>query len=172
MRLEEAKQILNNEGYLLEDTETNDDEVASLDFWNRVAAENKHMDLEDKIDNAKKFNTSSDKKDIVAAFKVIKAMAGKGGWKFEDDSKPDDFFNIKELTNGTLERVIKQNKGFYTIIINLRKILNKFNDFAEILLLVTPQGNTEIRVSVNDKKEKIFDVSEYETAIKYAKWIH
>ncbi len=133
------------------------------------------MSLDDKIANAEIFNVvNENKKDIVAAFKAIKAMAGKSGWEFEEDSNPDDFFTAEELTDGTLERVIKQNKGFYTIIINLRKTLNKFNDFAEILLLATPQGNTEIKVTINDKneKEKRFDVTEYQTAIKYAKWIH
>lgn len=151
MELKEAKEILKENGFILEGS----------------------MSLEDKIANAKKFNAvNNDKKDIVEAFKAIKAMANKSGWEFEEDSNQDDFFTAEELTDGTLERVIKQNKGFYTIIINLRKTLNKFNDYAEILLLVTPQGNTEIRVSTNDKNVKYFDVTEYETAIKYAKLIY
>lgn len=150
MKLKEAKEILNQHGYIVE----------------------ANMSLEDKIAAAKKFNAiAEDNKDIVTAFNAIKAMAGKGGWDFEEDSNPDDYFTANELTDGTLERVIKQNKGFYTIIINLRKTLNKFNDYAEIMLLVTPQGNTEIIVNTNDKNEKRFDVTEYETAIKYAKWI-
>lgn len=75
MQIDEAKEILNDAGYLVEDTETNDEEVTSLKlkwndmrvnrasdkelddvFWKLVASENKHLDLEDKIANAKKFN--------------------------------------------------------------------------------------------------------------------
>lgn len=150
MELNEAKEILKENGFILEGS----------------------MSLEDKIANAKKFNAvNEDKKEIIEAFKAIKAMAGKGGWKFEEDSSPNDFFTLEELTDGTLESVINHNKGFYTIIINLRKTLNRFEDFAEILLVVTPQGNAEILVSNNDKNKKRFDVSEYKTAIKYANWI-
>jgi hypothetical protein len=151
MEIKEAKEILKENGFILEGS----------------------MSLEDKIANAKKFNAVNDsKKDIVEAFKAIKAMANKSGWEFEEDSNTDDFFTLEELTDGTLERVIKQNKGFYTIIINLRKTLNRFGDFAEILLVVSPQGNAEIRVTTNDKNVKHFDVSEYKTAIKYANWIN
>jgi len=75
MELNEAKKILKENGYLFEDTETNDDEVDELTaewkknrynrasdkelddiFWKRTAEENKHIDLVDKISNAKKFN--------------------------------------------------------------------------------------------------------------------
>ena len=75
MNILEAKQILNDAGYIVEDTETNDEEVTSLKLkWNDmrvnrasdkelddvfcklVASENKHLDLKDKIANAKKFN--------------------------------------------------------------------------------------------------------------------
>jgi hypothetical protein len=131
------------------------------------------MSLEDKIDNSKIFNAvNEEKENIIAAFKAIKTMVGKNGWKFEEDSNPDDFFTLKEITDGTLERVIKQNKGFSTIIINLKKTLNKFDDIAEIRLVVTSQGNAEIKVTTNDNNKKSFDVSEYQTAIKYANWIH
>ena len=76
MKLEEAKVVLEENGYIIEDTETNDEKVDSLKlkwnamrdnrasdkeldnvFWKRVAEENKHIDLKDKIDNAKKFNS-------------------------------------------------------------------------------------------------------------------
>ena len=128
------------------------------------------MSLDAKLANAKRFNAVDEHGDIVTAYKAIKAMAGKGGWDFEEDSNPDeDFFTLEELTNGTLERVIKQNKGFYTIILDLRKTLNRFNDFAEIRLVVTPHGNPEIVVIKNDKDAKRFDVTEYPTAIEVAK---
>ena len=186
MLLKEAKEILKENGFILEDTETGDDYQEELRTklyktpgpGNGILAKmyknyQQHMDLDAKIVNAKKFNAvNEDKKDIIEAFKAIKAMAGKGGWEFEEDSNPDDFFTLKELTDGTLERVIKQNKGFYTIIIDIRKTLNKFNDFVEIELLITPHGNTEIQVNTNDKNKKRFDVTEYKTAIKYANGIH
>ena len=72
----EAKQELIEHGYIIEDTETNDEKVDSLKlkwnamrdnrasdkeldnvFWKRVAEENKHIDLKDKIANAQKFNS-------------------------------------------------------------------------------------------------------------------
>ncbi len=76
MLISEAKEILNARGFIIEDTETNDEEVTSLKskwnamrvnrasdkelddvFWKRVAAENRHIDLKDKIANAQKFNS-------------------------------------------------------------------------------------------------------------------
>ena len=76
MILKEALDYLKTRGFITEDTETNDEEVDSLKskwnamrdnrasdkeldnvFWKRVSAENRHIDLKDKIDNAKKFNS-------------------------------------------------------------------------------------------------------------------
>ena len=76
MNLNEAKQELIEHGYIIaEDTETNDDEIEDLTnewrdkhnnrasdkelddiFWKRNKVEKRHLDLEDKIANAKKFN--------------------------------------------------------------------------------------------------------------------
>lgn len=83
MRLDEAKQVLNDNGYILEDTETNDDEIDELTsewkkkrdnrasdkelddiFWKRSAEENKHMDLTDKMANAEKQLTYIKLKDV------------------------------------------------------------------------------------------------------------
>ena len=76
MILKEALDYLKTRGFITEDTETNDEEVTSLKskwnamrvnrasdkelddvFWKRVAAENRHIDLKDKIANAQKFNS-------------------------------------------------------------------------------------------------------------------
>ena len=76
MILKEALDYLKTRGFITEDTETNDEEVTSLKskwnamrvnrasdkeldnvFWKRVAEENKHIDLKDKIANAQKFNS-------------------------------------------------------------------------------------------------------------------
>lgn len=83
MRLNEAKHILKNAGYLIEDTETNDDEIDELTtewkkkrdnrasdkelddiFWRRSAEKNKHIDLVDKISNAEKQLTYIKLKDV------------------------------------------------------------------------------------------------------------
>ena len=73
MRLDEAKEYLNSKGYILEDTETNDDEYNELyrkyddavrdklpnaDTLLRKTSKlyNKHLDLEDKIHSASNFN--------------------------------------------------------------------------------------------------------------------
>jgi hypothetical protein len=87
MNLNEAKQILKNAGYIIEDTETNDEEYDALyNEWDKKwgadpaintlikkmhKVSNKRMDLKDKIDNAKKFNSNIDKmkKDAVNIFK-------------------------------------------------------------------------------------------------------
>ena len=193
MELKEAKEILNNAGFLLEDTDTLQDRIdaakmethltkkrhngpgykKAIDDFADAYTKASDGSVAKKIANAKKFNAvNENKKYIIEAFKAIKAMAGKGGWKYEEDSSPNDFFTVEELTDGTLESVINHNKGFYTLIINLRKTLNRFGDFAEILLVVSPQGNAEIRVITNDDNKKLFDVSEYKTAIKYANWIN
>ena len=78
MNLNEAKKILNEHGYIIaEDTETNDDEFEDLTnewrdkhnnrasdkelddiFWKRNKVEKRHLDLEDKIANAQKFNSN------------------------------------------------------------------------------------------------------------------
>lgn len=78
MNLNEAKKILNEHGYIIaEDTETNDDEIEDLTnewrdkhnsrasdkelddiFWKRNKVEKRHLDLEDKIANAQKFNSN------------------------------------------------------------------------------------------------------------------
>lgn len=66
MQLDEAKQILKQNGFILEDTETQDDEHSDLvlnsgvgDFKSIkkiVDLEKKHLDLEDKIHRASNFN--------------------------------------------------------------------------------------------------------------------
>lgn len=67
MDLSEAKQILKNNGFILEDTETNDDEYFELDHmsdedmtdadWKRYSElYDKHDSIKDKINWAKKFN--------------------------------------------------------------------------------------------------------------------
>ena len=78
MNLNEAKKILNDNGYIIaEDTETNDAEIENLNnewrdkrinrasdkelddiFWKRNKVEKRHLDLEDKIANAQKFNSN------------------------------------------------------------------------------------------------------------------
>ena len=66
MKLDEAKQILKQNGYLLEDTETYDDEFEELEGGEKFASNSKfrrwldiatsHDDLKTKIANAKRFN--------------------------------------------------------------------------------------------------------------------
>lgn len=66
MRLDEAKNYLNSKGYILEDTETQDDEHNDLvrnsgvgyfkSLKKIVDLEKKHLDLEDKIHRAYNFN--------------------------------------------------------------------------------------------------------------------
>lgn len=76
MNLNEAKKILNDNGYIIvEDTETNDAEIEDLNnewrdkhnnrasdkelddiFWKRNKVEKRHLDLEDKIAAAKEYN--------------------------------------------------------------------------------------------------------------------
>ena len=77
MKLEEAKVVLEENGYIIEDTETNDEKVDSLKlkwnamrdnrasdkelddiFWKRNKVEKRHLDLEDKIAAAKQFNSN------------------------------------------------------------------------------------------------------------------
>ena len=77
MQLDEAKKILKNAGYIIEDTETNDAEIEDLNnewrdkrinrasdkelddiFWKRNKVEKRHLDLKDKIANAQKFNSN------------------------------------------------------------------------------------------------------------------
>ena len=155
MELKEALEILKNEGLIVEDSAS----------------------LEDKIANAKNFNAPKiDKKIVVDAFNAIKSMAGKGGFEYNEDAL-DNYFTAKEITDGTLEQVMKRNKGFYTVMIEVRKTLNDFGNFVEIELVITPQGNIEVLVKENqrikrtDVSVKRFDVTEYRTAIKYAKWV-
>ena len=74
MKLEEAKKYLNNCGFILEDTDTNDDELETLyNEWDRKwgnvsdkaldnlnkkiqSVRHKHMNLEDKVNKASMFN--------------------------------------------------------------------------------------------------------------------
>ena len=87
MNLESAKKLLLENGYILEDTETQDDEYDALyNKWDKKwgsdpaintlikkmhKVSNKRMDLKDKIAAAKKFNSNIDKmkKDAVNIFK-------------------------------------------------------------------------------------------------------
>ena len=87
MNLESAKKLLLENGYILEDTETQDDEYDALyNEWDKKwgsdpaintlikkmhKVSNKRMDLKDKIAAAKKFNSNIDKmkKDAVNIFK-------------------------------------------------------------------------------------------------------
>lgn len=94
MELKEALDYLKTRGFITEDTETNDEEVTSLKskwnamrvnrasdkelddvFWKRVAAENRHIDLKDKISNAKSFNMMSNiktyEKQFIAKLKEL-----------------------------------------------------------------------------------------------------
>ena len=74
MKLDEAKEYLNSKGYIIEDTETNDDDYEQvgneIDNWKKdwydpkakkllnkhLSLSNKHLDLEDKIHRASNFN--------------------------------------------------------------------------------------------------------------------
>lgn len=74
MKLDEAKQYLNSKGYILEDTETQDDEYdqvgKDIENWKKdwydpkakkllnkhLSLSHKHLDLEDKIHSAYDFN--------------------------------------------------------------------------------------------------------------------
>ena len=94
------------------------------------------MNLVDKIEKAKQFNDT----DIVAAFKAIKSLVKTDDWvygnafKFSNDYKkeyPPYYLNLEDLTDGTLEQIIKQNKGYNTIIIGARRKINKL--FIKIL---------------------------------------
>ena len=111
MKLDEAKEILKLNGYLLEDTETQDDEHNDLvqnsgvgDFKSIkkiVDLEKKHLDLEDKINNAKNFN-SWDNKDEETKIELLKDLLD-DGYEFHDDnpySEQDimgDFYDIDDL---------------------------------------------------------------------------
>ncbi len=124
MNLNEAKQELKEHGYIIaEDTETNDEEYDQIgneiDDWEKdwydpkakkllnqhLKLSNRHMDLEDKIKNAKKYNEAnpiwnelSDKEKVAA----IKKMIEEDGLSFNDENpmNPDssdifaDFFDI------------------------------------------------------------------------------
>jgi hypothetical protein len=98
MQLDEAKAILKKNGYLLEDTETQDDELADivkqqdeLDFNPRKAwalqkkyskLSNQHMDLEDKVDNARQFGINA----------ILKRLEKKYGIKFEIEKSGYDVY--------------------------------------------------------------------------------
>ena len=124
----EAVQFLQNAGFICEDTETNDDEADELDKewdkkWGNVSdkaldnlnkkmqnVRHKHMDLEDKINNAKWYNEEhpawermSNKEKAAAILKLIE----EDGLKFMDENplKPNssdifaDFYDIPELAD-------------------------------------------------------------------------
>ena len=100
MKLNEAKEILKKNGYLIEDTETQDDEIADiikqqdeLDFNPRKAwalqkkyskLHNQHMDLEDKVDNARQFGINA----------ILKSLEKKYGVKFEIEKSGYDVYYI------------------------------------------------------------------------------
>lgn len=126
------------------------------------------MSLDAKLANAKRFNAVDEHSDIVTAYKAIHALNGKNGWHFTEDY--DQYFTLKELTDGTLEQAQKRNKGFTTLILAIRKDINDYGDYKEIELCVSSSGNPRIYVQINDgEKRKIFDVTEYPTAIEVAK---
>lgn len=142
MILEEALDYLKNRGYII--TETS---------------------LKDKIDNAKRFNSLDD---IVDVYNKIMDLDGTGDWEVPEEER-HNYFTLDELTNGTLEKVARRNKGYTTVIISARKELNKYRDFVEIELCLSPDGIPVIRVDVNDGKQvKKFDVIEFNDALKYA----
>ena len=110
MQLDEAKEILERNGYLLEDTETNDDEVNELTdewenkrdnhasdkelddiFWKRSTEENKHMDLVDKISNAEKQLTYIKLKDVADLLDSYKCS-----YTFKDN---DEFYQLDLKTS-------------------------------------------------------------------------
>lgn len=110
MKLNEAKEILKNCGFILEDTETQDDEIADivkqqdeLDFNPRKAwalqkkygkLYDQHMDLEDKVDNARLIGLNAilkrleDKYDI--KFEIEQSGSGIYYMSYEDE---DGFYN-------------------------------------------------------------------------------
>jgi hypothetical protein len=132
MQLNEAKEILKKNGYLIEDTETQDDELADivkqqdeLDFNPRKDWElqkkygklyDQHMDLEDKVDNARQFGINA----------ILKRLEKKYGVKFEIEKSgyvvyymsytdEDGFFNEFDYRpyKGTIKFYrIKDNKKY------------------------------------------------------------
>ena len=121
--------------------------------------------LKDKIGSAKRFNSLDD---IVDVYNKIMDLDGTDDWEVPEEER-DNYFTLDELTNGTLEKVAQRNKGHTTIIISARKELNKYRDFVEIELCLSPGGIPVIRVDVNDGKQvKKFDVIEFNDALKYA----
>jgi hypothetical protein len=136
MKLNEAKEILKLNGYLLEDTETQDDEMDELDAkwgkkWGDIhvsdkALDNlnkkmqntrhKHMDLEDKINNAKNFN-SWDNKDEETKIEILKDLLD-DGYEFHDDnpySEQDimgDFYDINDLAK-VYDEVVDKLEDLY-----------------------------------------------------------
>lgn len=146
MKLNEAKQILEENGFIIEGS----------------------MNLDDKIINAKKFNISDDLKD---AYKAILALVKTSKWSIDPEEK-DNYFNLDDFSNGTIEKVMKINKGFYTLILQVERPLNEYNDFVLIKLCLAPSGSPVIIVSVGAaQKDKKFDVTEYKQAIKYANMV-
>jgi hypothetical protein len=142
MKLNEALDFLKTRGYII--TETS---------------------LKDKIGNAKRFNSLDY---IVDVYNKIMDLDGTDDWEVLEEER-DNYFTFDELTNGTLEKVARRNKGYTTIIISARKELNKYRDFVEIELCLTPDGIPVIRVNVNDGKQvKKFDLTKFKAALKYA----
>ena len=123
MQLDEAKQILKNAGYIIaEDTETNDDEIEDLNkewrdkrinrasdkelddiFWKRNKVEKRHLDLEDKIANAQKFNSNQSwtEDDIQEIRDAIYArfdpdFGGLNNWSVQTDNNGKNHIYFKD----------------------------------------------------------------------------
>ena len=148
MELNEAKAILKQNGYILEEFDVFGKEPV---FYP---------------------NKKKNKNDVVDVYKKIMELDETDDWEV-DEEETYNFFTLDELTNGTLEKVAQRNKGHYTVILAARKELNQFNDFVEIELCLSPKGFPVIQVSANDgKEEKLFDITEFKVALKYANKIY
>ena len=142
MNLNEAKEILKRNSYIVEDTDDWDEEVTSLKskwnamrvnrasdkelddvFWKRVAAENKHLDLEDKIANAKKFNlnkswTEDDIQEIRDAIytRFDPDFGGLNNWSVETGNNGKNYIYFKDdevcrVTYNKKEKSVNLNFG-------------------------------------------------------------
>ncbi len=165
MKLDEAQEILKQNGYLLEDTETNDEEMDELDAkwgkkWGDIhvsdkALDNlnkkmqntrhKHMDLEDKINHAKNFN-SWNNKDEETRIELLKDLLD-DGYEFHDDnpySEQDimgDFYDIDDLATVYDEVVDK-----------LEDLFERGNDFGGDWDLWLQDHNTFIMKAILNGK--------------------
>ena len=140
MRLDEAKEILNKSGYIIEDTETQDDEMTELRKQDSISnfkmlkkvvdLEGKHLDLKDKIKNARKFNNSGFINETYFRDVCI-LIHQKRGLKVKlttNDGVASMTIKTKLIGDVSVLLIVRDEY----ISISLNCITKKFKDYAEI----------------------------------------